>query len=371
MGRLFEVKEFDKITCNPDYRESVQYRYLEEKEFCELIAFLHEFFVEGADALDFMEIGYRRGVGDVVLVKNYVGLIQLKSGFQLQILPKISFGVDEGKDSAKTKKVFLRMLSSIKDFPGREFLDASVKADRMNLYELFINMYLKEVGRLITKGVPSDYVAREENLLILRGKLLVKQQISINLAHQERFYVLCDEFDQNRPENRLVKATLLKLQKLTRNAENAREIRRLLIPFRMVEASKNYEKDFSRVVKNRSTKDYGNLMKWSGVFLMNRGLTVFSGSVPAKAILFPMESVYESYVAQQIKRVFCARGWEVLCQDNRYSLFVEPKRQFSLRPYLVLMRGGRTVILDTKWKKLKNKRAGYGISQSYMYQMYA
>ena len=40
-------------------------------------------------------------------------------------------------------------------------------------------------------------------------------------------------------------------------------------------------------------------------------MKVFSGSIPAKALLFPMESVYESYVAQQIKRVFSVRGWEV------------------------------------------------------------
>ena len=332
MGKLFEVKEFDKIICNPDYREDKKYKYLER------------------EGLDFMGIGYRRGVGDVVFVKNYVGLIQLKSGFQIQILPKISFGEDGEEGSEKTKKVFLRMLSSMKDFKGREFLDASLKADRMNLYELFINMYLQEVKWLVKRGLQSDYVAGEENLLYCRGKLLVNKQLCINLAHRERFYVACDEFNQNRAENRIIKATLLRLQKLTTNEENARMVRQLLIYFGMVLASENYEKDFSKVVINRSTKNYEKLMKWSRVFLMNRGITVFSGSIPAKALLFPME---------------------VLCQDNRYSLFVERGRHFSLCPDIVLVRAGRTVILDTKWKRLIDRGAGYGISQADMYQMYA
>ncbi len=373
MGKLFEVKEFDKIICNPDYREDKKYKYLGREEFDELLAFLHGISGEGerADALDFMGIGYRRGVGDVVFVKNYVGLIQLKSGFQIQILPKISFGEDGEQGSEKTKKVFLKMLSSMKDFKGREFLDASLKADRMNLYELFINMYLQEVKWLVKRGLQSDYVAGEENLSYCRGKLLVNKQLCINLAHRERFYVACDEFNQNRAENRIIKATLLRLQKLTTNGENARMVRQLLIYFGMVLASENYEKEFSKVVINRSTKDYERLMKWSRVFLMNRGITVFSGSIPAKALLFPMESVYESYVAQQIKRVFSVRGWEVLCQDNRYSLFVERGRQFSLCPDIVLVRAGRTVILDTKWKRLIDRGAGYGISQADMYQMYA
>ena len=352
MGKLFEVKEFDKIICNPDYREDKKYKYLEREGFDELLAFLHGISGEGerADALDFMGIGYRRGVGDVVFVKNYVGLIQLKSGFQIQILPKISFGEDGEEGSEKTKKVFLRMLSSMKDFKGREFLDASLKADRMNLYELFINMYLQEVKWLVKRGLQSDYVAGEENLLYCRGKLLVNKQLCINLAHRERFYVACDEFNQNRAENRIIKATLLRLQKLTTNEENARMVRQLLIYFGMVLASENYEKDFSKVVINRSTKNYEKLMKWSRVFLMNRGITVFSGSIPAKALLFPME---------------------FLCQDNRYSLFVERGRHFSLCPDIVLVRAGRTVILDTKWKRLIDRGAGYGISQADMYQMYA
>ena len=41
-------------------------------------------------ALDFMKIGYRRNVGEVVSIKNYVGLIQMKNGFQIQVLPKLS-----------------------------------------------------------------------------------------------------------------------------------------------------------------------------------------------------------------------------------------------------------------------------------------
>ncbi|MDD6267836.1 MAG: restriction endonuclease, partial [Clostridium sp.] len=59
-------------------------------------------------------------------------------------------------------------------------------------------------------------------------------------------------------------------------------------------------------------------------------------------------------------------------QDKGHYLFVEPKRQFALRPDIVLELDGRTVIMDTKWKSLvDNERINYGISQADMYQMYA
>ena len=39
MGKLFEVREFDKIIGNPHYREDTRYRYLEERKFQKLIDF--------------------------------------------------------------------------------------------------------------------------------------------------------------------------------------------------------------------------------------------------------------------------------------------------------------------------------------------
>ena len=374
MDKLLEVKEYDSITGNVDYKDDEKYKYLDQKAFVDLIEFIHEYAgdEENADALDFMRISYKRNVGDVVTIKNYVGLIQMKNGYQVQVLPKVSFG-DGAEDpgNKRTKKIFLKMLRSMKDFPSKVFNDASLKVDQMNLYEIFINMYLQEVRQLVKRGIKSAYVTQEDNLKYYKGKLLINQQIRTNLAHRERFCVTYDEFYPNRAENRLVKATLLKLQKLTSSAENAKEINQLLTAFEMVEPSLNYQKDFSRVTIDRNTKDYEMLMQWSKVFLMNKSFTTFSGDTTSRALLFPMESVYESYVAQQVKKMFRPDGWEVSNQDKGHYLFVEPKKQFALRPDIVLNKDGRTVIIDTKWKSLvDNERINYGISQADMYQMY-
>ena len=293
MNKLLEVREFDSIIGNDDYKDYDNYKYFEA--FDNLVDFIEEFAGddENSDALDFMRIGYKRNIGKVVSIKNYVGLIQMKNGYQVQVLPKIDFGKPED-GNAQTKKVFLKMLRSMKDFPSKVFNDAALKVDKMNLYEVFINMYLQEVRQLVKRGIRSNYVQQEDNLRYYKGKLLVNQHIKANLAHKERFYVSFEEFHPNGPENRLVKATLEKLQKLTSSAENSKEIRQLLTAFELVESSTNYEKDFSKVVINRNTKDYEMLMQWSKVFLMNKSFTTFTGSTNSRSLLFPMESVYES-----------------------------------------------------------------------------
>ncbi len=368
------VKEFDSIICNEDYKNDEKYKYLDQKVFNDLVAFIHEFSgdAQNTDALNFMKISCRRNVGDVVSIKNYVGLIQMKNGFQIEVLPKLSFGEREDEGNTRTKKVFLKMLCSLKDFPSKVFHDASLNVERMNLYELFINLYLQEVRQLVKRGLKSTYVEQEDNLRYYKGKLLVSQHVRANLAHRERFYVAFEEFHPNMPENRLVKATLVKLQNLTSSAENAKEIRQLLTAFEQVEVSTNYEKDFTKTVRNRSTEDYVMLMQWSKVFLMNKSFTTFSGAAASRALLFSMETVYESYVAQKLKKIMVPAGWDISCQEKRYYLFHEPRYQFALKPDIVMRKDGRTVVLDTKWKRLYNKdRDNYGISQADMYQMYA
>ncbi len=373
MDKLLEVREFDSITSNEDFRSDDNYRYLEKTNFDALITFIHEYTGDdvNADALEFLRIGYKRGVGDIVCIRNYVGLIQMRNGFQVQVLPKIDFG-EEDDGNAQTKSIFLKMLRSMKDFPSKVLNEANLKVDRMNLYEIFINMYIQEVRKLVKKGLKSDYIRQEDNLSFFKGKLIVRKHMRANLIHREHFYVEYDDFNSNCPENRLVKATLEKLRILTTSAENSKEIRQLLTFFEMVESSTNYEKDFDKVTINRTSKNYELLLKWAKVFLQNKSFTTFSGKTTSRALLFPMETVYESYVAKKIKQLFCPDGWEVSSQDKGHYLFVEPRKQFGLKPDIVARKQDRIVIMDTKWKRLiDNERLNYGISQTDMYQMYA
>lgn len=367
MAKLLEVREFEKISCNSEYEE---YKYLPEPVFKDLVNFIHAFAGDEnhADALEFMTIGYRRNVGEIVSMSNYVGLIQMNNGYQIQVLPKIEF-----TDSKETKKIFLRMLRSMKDFPSKVFNHANLRTEEMSLYEVFISMYLQEVDRLVKRGIKSSYITVEDNLRFYKGKLLVNQHIKNNISHQERFYVEYDDYNVNRAENRLIKSTLLKLNAITESTHNNKQIRQLLAAFELVNPSSNYEKDFQNVTIDRNSKDYETLMQWSKVFLMNKSFTTFSGDNNARALLFPMESLFESYVAQQLKRVYAHEDWDISLQDRHFYLFDEPRHQFALRPDIVMTdNAGHTVILDTKWKKLvDNSRFNYGISQADMYQMYA
>lgn len=369
MKNIRQIREFDTIICNPDYKD--EYSCLSVDDFNEFEAFIREYTStdEGAEALDFLKIGYKKRLGRTISVNNYVGLIQMNDGLQIEVLPKIDF--TDKDDLTKTKKIFVKMLHSMKDFPGKTFNSATLQISKMNLYELFINMYIQEVWKLLRRGLKSAYLTRTDNLYYYKGKLDVSNHLKANLTHKERFFMIYDEYLVDRAENRIIKATLEKLLKISGSAENQKEIRQQLGSFEMVSSSLNYHKDLALVNIDRTTEDYRFLIDWSKVFLFNKSFTSFSGDTKSRALLFPMEKVYESYVSEYMKKIFGADGWKVSAPDKGYYLFDTP-RKFALIPDIVISKGERVIVLDTKWKRLVPIiRANYGIDQKDMYQMYA
>lgn len=125
-------------------------------------------------------------------------------------------------------------------------------------------------------------------------------------------------YSLNRAENRLIKATLLKLMDKSESDRNRQSIRRLLASFEMVDPSVNYDADFARVSLDRNSKEYSLLMAWSRIFLYGKSFTTFAGSSKGVALLFPMELVYEQYVAAHVKKTFGNDGWDVSAQDKGY-----------------------------------------------------
>lgn len=361
--KVVELKEYDVIS-NKKVPGTV---YLDNASFTQLENLVLTFDEEdGADAIDFLSLSSKKNVGKIIKAKNYVGVLPLNNGVQLQILPKIHGGTQED-----SKKTFLKMLKTLRDFPSKTFNEANIDTEKMPIFEIFITLFIKEVQHLVKCGLKSAYYGVEDNLKVFKGKMNFAQQMKHNTVHKERFYMQYDEFGLNRPENRLIKKTLEKLAKESESAENKKGLYRLLIHFESVESSSNIKKDFTQVKIDRNSKYYEAPLNWSRIFLSNQSFTTFSGESFVQTLLFPMDRVFEYYVARNLKRLLRLDEWSISLQDRKYYLFED---KFALRPDIVLRNNTKqhTVIIDTKWKLLTNSASNnYGISQADMYQMYA
>ena len=235
----------------------------------------------------------------------------------------------------------------------------------------FLSECTDEVFFIVKRGLKCNYETIQSNENVFKGKLRVSDQIRYNYAHKERSYVEYDEFNVNRVENKLIKATLQYLYRCSVSMKNKNDIKTLLNYFVEVEDSVDYAGDFAKIVPERNTKDYETALLWSSVFLMGKSFTSFSGSEVAFALLFPMETLFESYVAAQLRKLLKSTEYRLSAQDKTHHLFEEPSKRFQMRPDIVIRNKNEVYILDTKWKVLSEGKANYGISQADMYQMYA
>jgi 5-methylcytosine-specific restriction enzyme subunit McrC len=364
-NKIFTINEYSGFT-----REiKVQgYQRLPEKTFDALEAFILANTNDSAtEAVELLSLSVRRNIGKIITARNYVGLITMSDGTVIEILPKIA---DGEITVSETKQIFLEMLKTLNDVNFKDFNVSSLHTERLSLLEIFIKMFLDEVTILTKQGLKAAYTPIESNEKFYKGKLLASQNLKHNLVNKERFFVRYDDFNINRPENRLIKSTISFLLKATRDVRNRQLASRLLTYFDKVGFSTNYEGDFSRCFADRSVSHYQKALSWCRVFLRGNSFTAFAGSEVALALLFPMEKVFESFIATRFRK-HLGTGINIRTQDNRYSLFDSPSRAFALRPDIVLEFDERTIVLDTKWKLLTDSARNKGISQSDMYQMYA
>ena len=321
---------------------------------------------EGENPLELMRLCAPPRIGEAIQATNYVGVIRLNDGLQIEVLPKIgisSSSLDEDR------QLFLEMLRELGgDIPFRPFDAAHVDVSRLPLMEVFIAMFIADVSELVRKGLRSGYVAVESEERFVRGKIDFGRESKCNVARADRFNVIYDEFMLDRPENRLIKTTLMKLRQISSSDENARAATRLLSAFDEVAVSRNVDADLARCVNDRSTVRYGSLLSWCRVFLKGQSFTIFKGQNVAAALLFPMERVFEDYVGKTLRRISVPDGLRrVELQAQEEWLFEGHK--VSLRPdILCTCHDGRRIVLDTKWKRIYSAR---DIVTSDMHQMYA
>lgn len=245
----------------------------------------------------------------------------------------------------------------------------------MPILEIFISVFLKEMEILLNRGIKHFYTSVEENQLFLKGRLVFHENLKQNLVHRERFFVQFDEFKADIPQNRILKTALVYLKCKSKSTKNISQIINFLQLFDDVKTCNNLDKDLQTLQsQNRLFSYYKVALQWAKVFLEQKSFTSYKGKHLNTAILFPMEILFESYVAHRFKQFH--PDWEISLQDRKHYLLndlIIKQPKFRLRPDMVIGANGQTVVADTKWKMIDQNQSSknYNISQADMYQLFA
>jgi 5-methylcytosine-specific restriction enzyme subunit McrC len=317
-------------------------------------------------------------------IKNFVGVIATSDGTQIEILPKISEQQLDEDGLKESRLVLWRMLKTVYNLQFLETSKATLRVEKQPLHEMLIYRFLKEVRHIVSRGIRSDYYRVEEIERFLKGCLQIGKQLNQPITKKHLFYVEYDDYSANRAENRLIHSALIQVQRWSKCEHNQKIIRELRSFFGEVPYSKSFENDFKLwqfSKQYRGMSHYQKCLPLLTLILHQQNPFTLRGKNKGFSFLFPMESLFEKYVAKKLNVHFSKRF--KLTQQKPQKPLVENnngKGVFMMKPDLVITENKQPVcVLDTKWKLL-DEQVTYesgkldpkkGINQSDMYQLFA
>lgn len=299
-------------------------------------------------------------VKDGVKFKQYVGAIQA-GDLTIEILPK----TDRDNANQDWKAILLFMLSKVYSLRVSSESITPQHIRKSTVLDLFISRYLNEIERIIHQGLVKTYRTQRENATALKGRLLIQQQITKNLVHQERFYVQHTVYDQSHIMNRILRQALVCIVENSSNPAFLQRAGNYLECFPDLDPIPINEDLFARLVYDRKTDRYRNAIALAELILFNNMPDLQSGRKDSLAMLFDMNRLWEEFIYVTLRHYFA----------GRYTVSKQVQKRFwekkIIRPDIVIRDSSKMVVLDTKWKRPdKGYPSDNDLHQMYVYYRY-
>ncbi|MCY4592277.1 MAG: McrC family protein [Alphaproteobacteria bacterium] len=295
--------------------------------------------------------------------QQVVGVLAIP-GRTLEILPKV-----DGEDDA-VRNALIRMLAVAHDLRVADGALTGMMRQTHDLLELLIRLFAARLLAGVRHGLPRRYIACEEDLRLLRGRLDVVRQFTRHAVRPDRLACRFDELSEDTPLNRVLKAAVSRLALITRSAANARLLAELAARFELAGDSSRPLKEPVRL--DRTNTAFHDLYRLARLFLEGEWQGTAAGRPAGFALLFPMNDLFEAFVGRSLLRVPTPSRVRLQAR-SRYALKGEKSGEllFALQPDAVIEADSGCVVLDTKWKELKQERDDFGVATSDIYQMLA
>lgn len=300
---------------------------------------------------------YFEPISKGVKFNQYVGVIQV-DGLTIEIHPK----ADKNDDDVKWKGVLLNMLQVCGRISPQSTGAAHVKRQNLNLLEIYFELYLQEINGLLRRGLIKQYRKEVSNVKALKGKLEFAGHIRQNVVHKERFYTSHQVYDTNHKLHHILHKALTIVEQFTKGTRLYDFTGRILLNFPDVEQNGITAKEINTIKLNRKSAHYNYALELARLIILNYSPDISSGKEKMLSLLFDMNQLWEEYILKQMQKACKGTNIEVSGQESK-SFWGNN----SLRPDIVLRQGGKTFIIDTKWKRPSNNSA----SVSDLRQMYA
>lgn len=286
-------------------------------------------------------IGTRYGVK----FKHYVGVIQV-GDITIEILPKADAN-KEGNHN-QWQGILVQMLKYCKWIQVDSLTSASLAIRNHSLLDLYFELYLSELEKLMHLGLVKKYKQVKGNQKALKGSLKFADHIQQNLIYKTRFFTSYQVYSQDHLLHQILLCALKILKRINRNHLLVDRINRVLFLLPEISQKKITAAHFKQIVLNRKTVPYAEVLKIAKMLILNFAPDIKGGKENMIAILFDMNRLWEEFVYHVLANNL-GDGYTVSFQNQQK--FWDTK---TIRPDIFISHlgneGTSNYVIDTKWK---------------------
>jgi 5-methylcytosine-specific restriction enzyme subunit McrC len=305
-----------------------------------------------------------------IRAKSWVGVLSFHE-IEVRIVPKLA----GGNLGLVDLLMYTTGLGALKRQSGLRTLNFDREG---SLFDLLALLFSQSCERILAEGLLYDYITVEDDLPILRGRLLVDRQIRQRMGRVDRLECRFDDHSSNIFENKLLAVALQKCSRLVSDRVVLNKVKRLFTLFTEVcnPADLDLLTAKSELIYNRLNSYYKEghdlaILILEGLELEN---LFASGSTRSFVFLLDMNRLFEMFVSKLVAQILLGHQCEVRSQRHDGSIIWDLYRNRSYAqviPDLLVTNIGSpstTLAIDAKYKIYDEQKVNAGdIYQVFLY----
>lgn len=283
---------------------------------------------------------------------SWVGVIKYKNT-HFQILPKL---ICNGEDKENILKNLIFMLSYTKKLDIKASNEARLSTAKNPFIEILIREYAKSLFECLKRLTPKKYVREEDNLNYLKGKIKFTENIRHNSSNQAKFYCEYDEFSENNLLNQLFLFVSTCLYNISNDSYNKKTLKFIMNYYSDIQLVRFDRFKAEKIKLSRNQELFRKPFNLAKMFVERTSVDLSKNKFENITLIWDMNKLFEEFIFEIMKKSQNEWGWEFVAQKRKQLLCgdTNKKRNTFVDIYCKRSSDGYSIILDTKYKKLKS-----------------
>lgn len=304
-----------------------------------------------------------------IKAKSWVGVIHFQD-FEIQIIPKLA-GENLGLVNMLT---YTTGVTALKRYESKRHLEIIKQG---SLLDLIVWLFCDACEKILAGGILFDYERREEDLMSLRGRLIIEKQYRKRFGQIDRLECRFDEHSSNIIENQLLALGLFKSGRLAQDdliGTRARKLWAILSEVCQVDQL-NVASARNEIFYNRMNNHYREAHQLAWMIIDGLGVEDLfkSDKTPSFAFLLDMNNLFEQFMNKYLTEILRHKRLTIAYQHHDRSIIwdIFRKRSYSqiIPDFLVFSdKSSNRLAVDAKYKLYDNRKVDPGdIAQVFLY----